>query len=109
MLYKGFTFEDIFRDSEKIMNNVVKSTFRTIDDLSVEELQRALDKKSQEKMKKSLRMQQAIAKVKTILREDVVFTIDEASIGSYAVVDFTTASGEKGSLRILLENGQFFK
>lgn len=98
-------FDVILRESEKVMNDVVKNTFKAIDDFSEEELKKALDKKLAEKQQQVLHLETLKAKVKPLFRDDVVLTVETSSSDAVTIFKFSQrGTGAMGSAVIRFDN-----
>jgi hypothetical protein len=95
-------------DVERILGTVYSEPAKTVDEMTEEELKAALERKVKEKQQKVSRIDQLSAKLKTILREDVVFTVNPSSTKDIAMVKFSTTSGTNGTLAVHLKNDNFF-
>jgi len=97
----------IFREADRNINGLVKNTFKTVDDLSEEELKSALDKKLKEKEALLSRNEKIKAKLSMLFKEDVSFVVVEGSTSNLVSIRFTSpVTG--GSMMIRLTNDKFF-
>jgi K+/H+ antiporter YhaU regulatory subunit KhtT len=108
MLGNHFLFEDMFKDADRIMNSVVRNTFRTIDDLTETELKAALEKKEKARQLKNNRLEQVQQMLYKMFRQEVHFEITDLDTPSFALVNFKLPTGENGSAKIFLANTKFF-
>ena len=104
--FSDVLFDSIVSEIDRITGK--EYTAKTVDQMTEDELKAALEKKVKEKQQKNSRAEQLTAKVKTMLREEIVFTVCPESTKDIAMIKFSTPSGVNGTAAINLKNDVFF-
>lgn len=107
-VFSDALFDSILSEIDRITGGKEYKPVKTVDQMTEDELKAALEKKVKEKQQKNNRAEQLTAKLKTVLREEIVFTVCPESTKDIAMIKISTPSGVTGTAAIHLKNDCFF-